>query len=72
MCHQLFGIDNNNGKHHYVKYLPNFTGFENDQTMQLIVQRTSKHFPHPAQCSIIARNKVSVQGRSGEVVPVVL
>lgn len=46
------------GKHHWVKYLPNFTGFNNGQNMQIVVQRTSGHFPLQAQCLIVAKNKV--------------
>lgn len=54
---QLFGIDNISGKFHYVTYLPNFTGFNNEK-IQLVVQRTSKHYPHRAQCLVIAKHKV--------------
>lgn len=55
---QIFGIDNQSGKHHWVKLLPNFAGFNNDQGIKIVVQRTSGHFPLLAQCSIVARNKV--------------
>lgn len=27
--------------------------------MQILVQRTSGHFPHQAQCILIAKNKVN-------------
>lgn len=41
-----------------MKLLPNFGGFSNDQSIKIVVQRTSGHFPLVAQCSIVARNKV--------------
>lgn len=59
---QLFGIDNISGKHHYVTYLPNFAEFNNDQRIKIIVQRTSKHFPHPAQVSILAKHVTTGNG----------
>lgn len=30
--------------------------------MQIIVQRTSKHFPYPAQCTILGRHKKTGNG----------
>lgn len=59
---QLFGMDNVSGKHHWTKYLPNFTGFNNGQPMQILVQRSSGHFPHQAQCVIVAKNKLTGNG----------
>lgn len=59
---QLFGIDNISGKQHYVTNLPNFGAFNSDQPMQIIVQRTSKHFPHPARCVILGKHKISGNG----------
>lgn len=56
---QIFGIDNISGKHHYAKYLPNISEFDNEQKIKLIVQRTSKHFPNPAQVVVLAKNKVT-------------
>lgn len=55
---QLFGIDNISGKQHYVTNLPNFGEFSNGQPMKITVQRTSKHFPHPARCIILAKHTV--------------
>lgn len=43
-------------------YLPNFAEFNNEQRIKLIVQRTSKHFPHPAQVSILAKSAISGNG----------
>lgn len=55
---KLFGIDNQSGKQHWAKLLPNFGGFSHEQGIKIVVQRTSGHFPLLAQCSIVARNKV--------------
>lgn len=52
-------MDNISGKVHWVKYLSNFSGFDNGQSLRILVQRTSRHFPHTAQCMIIGKNKVS-------------
>lgn len=30
--------------------------------MRIIVQRTSKHFPHPARCVILGKHKISGNG----------
>lgn len=54
---KVFGIDNVSGKHHWVRYLPSFTGFGNGQPMKLLVQRTSRFYPLPAQCVILGRQK---------------
>lgn len=51
-------MDNISGKVHWVRYLSDFTGFDNGQSLRIMVQRTSRHFPHPAQCIIIGRFKV--------------
>jgi ER membrane protein complex subunit 1 len=59
---KLFGIDNVSGKQHWVRVLKNFEGFANGQGMRLLVQRTSKFYPLPAQCAIIARDKISGNG----------
>lgn len=59
---QLFGIDNISGKQHYVTNLPNFVAFNGHQPMRIIVQRTSKHFPHPARCVILGKHKISGNG----------
>ncbi|XP_053680149.1 ER membrane protein complex subunit 1 [Anopheles nili] len=54
---KVFGIDNVSGKHHWVRYLPSFSGFGNGQPMRLLVQRTSRFYPLPAQCVILGREK---------------
>uniref|UniRef100_A0A182YG21 DNA-directed RNA polymerase subunit beta n=1 Tax=Anopheles stephensi TaxID=30069 RepID=A0A182YG21_ANOST len=54
---KIFGIDNVSGKHHWVRYLPSFTGFGNGQPMKLLVQRTSRFYPLPAQCVVLGREK---------------
>ncbi|XP_031634273.1 ER membrane protein complex subunit 1 isoform X2 [Contarinia nasturtii] len=59
---KLFGIDNISGKQHYATNLPNFVEFANGQPMKIVVQRTSKHFPYPARCTILGRHKVTGNG----------
>lgn len=59
---KLFGIDNVSGKQHWIRILKDFTGFANDQDMKLFVQRTSKYYPLPAQCAVIAREKSTDNG----------
>ncbi|KAG5679078.1 hypothetical protein PVAND_008673 [Polypedilum vanderplanki] len=59
---KLFGIDNVSGKQHWVKILKNFEGFANGQSAKLLIQRTSKYYPHPAQCAIIAKDKNTGNG----------
>lgn len=55
---KIFGIDNISGKHHWQYFLHNVEHFANDQEMRLLVQRTSKHFPLSALCTVVAKNKV--------------
>lgn len=59
---KLFGIDNVSGKQHWVRVLKNSKGFENGQGMRLLVQRTSKFYPLPTQCVVIARDKNTGNG----------
>uniref|UniRef100_U5ER11 ER membrane protein complex subunit 1 n=1 Tax=Corethrella appendiculata TaxID=1370023 RepID=U5ER11_9DIPT len=59
---KIFGIDNVSGKQHWTKYLTDFTGFNNDQNLKLLVQRTSKFYPLSAQCVILGRNKRTQNG----------
>lgn len=59
---KLFGIDNVSGKQHWIRILKDFTGFNNDISMKLMVQRTSKYYPLPAQCAIIARDRTTGEG----------
>lgn len=59
---KLFGIDNVSGKQHWVQVLKNFDGFATGQGAKLLIQRTSKYYPLPAQCAVIARDKVTGNG----------
>jgi hypothetical protein len=68
---KIFGIDNISGKQHWVKFLPNFGGFNNGQSMKLLVQRTSKYYPLPAQCAVIARHKKTGNGLIFKFNPIV-
>uniref|UniRef100_A0A1Q3FAM0 ER membrane protein complex subunit 1 n=1 Tax=Culex tarsalis TaxID=7177 RepID=A0A1Q3FAM0_CULTA len=59
---KIFGVDNVSGKLHWVRYLPEMTGFGNDQPMKLLVQRTSRFYPLTAQCAVLGRHKVTKNG----------
>lgn len=59
---KLFGIDNVNGKLYWTRVLKEFQEFANDQSVKILVQRTSKYYPLSAQCAIIAREKASGNG----------
>ncbi|XP_037025633.1 ER membrane protein complex subunit 1 isoform X2 [Bradysia coprophila] len=59
---KIFGIDNMSGKYHWIKHLPNFSGFNEHQSLKIFVQRTSRHFPHPPMCSVIGKNKNNGNG----------
>ena len=50
------------GKQHWVKFLPDFSGFKNNQGIKLLVQRTSKFYPLAAQCAIVGRDQVTGKG----------
>ncbi|XP_058063003.1 ER membrane protein complex subunit 1 isoform X1 [Anopheles bellator] len=58
---KVFGIDNVSGKHHWIRYLPTFTGFANGQPMKLLVQRTSRFYPLAAQCVVLGRDRTISQ-----------
>lgn len=68
---KIFGIDNISGKQHWVKFLPNFGGFNKEQRMKLLVQRTSKYYPLPAQCAVIGRHKITGNGLIFKFNPIV-
>lgn len=55
---KLFGLDNLSGKIMWSTYLPNH--IKNFKILKLVVQRTSKHFPHFAQCAIIGKSQVGI------------
>ncbi|GAB0095170.1 ER membrane protein complex subunit 1 [Sergentomyia squamirostris] len=59
---KLFGIDNISGRTHWMKYLQEMVHFTEDQSMKLVIQRTAKHFPHPAQYAVVGKQKDSNKG----------
>ncbi|XP_023300115.2 ER membrane protein complex subunit 1 isoform X2 [Lucilia cuprina] len=59
---KVFGIDNISGKHHWQLYLNNVEEFANGEQMRLLIQRTSKHFPLQALCTIVAKDKLTGNG----------
>uniref|UniRef100_A0A336LFU6 ER membrane protein complex subunit 1 n=1 Tax=Culicoides sonorensis TaxID=179676 RepID=A0A336LFU6_CULSO len=59
---KIYGIDNLSGKFHWIKYLPNIVGFNEEQGLKLLVQRTSKYYPLTAQCVIIGKDKETGNG----------
>ncbi|KAE8738070.1 hypothetical protein FOCC_FOCC016445 [Frankliniella occidentalis] len=52
---KLFGLDNFNGEIVWQKMLLNV----DTSSMQLFVQRTTRHGPYPAQCSLLLKDKDS-------------
>lgn len=53
---KLFGIDSKTGTilwKHYLENVPPGAVFK------LVVQRTTAHFPHPPQCTLLIKDKVS-------------
>uniref|UniRef100_A0A6B2E753 ER membrane protein complex subunit 1 n=1 Tax=Phlebotomus kandelakii TaxID=1109342 RepID=A0A6B2E753_9DIPT len=59
---KLFGIDNISGRVHWTKYLAEIVDFTDNQSMKLLIQRTAKHFPHPAQYAVVGRQRNSPNG----------
>ncbi|XP_059616170.1 ER membrane protein complex subunit 1 isoform X2 [Phlebotomus argentipes] len=59
---KLYGIDNISGKVHWTKFLPEIEDFTDNQSMKLIIQRTAKHFPHPAQYAVVGKQRNSQNG----------
>lgn len=59
---KVYGIDNINGKIHWMNYLRSVENFNNGEDMKLIVQRTSKHFPKQPICTIIAKSSQTKNG----------
>ncbi|XP_019562348.3 ER membrane protein complex subunit 1 isoform X2 [Aedes albopictus] len=59
---KVFGIDNNSGKQHWIRYLPEMIGFANGQSIKLLVQRTSRFYPLSAQCLILGRHRDTKNG----------
>ena len=54
---QLFGIESSSGTILWKQYLPNV---KPDSSFKLMVQRTTAHFPHPPQCTLLLKDKVSL------------
>ncbi|XP_011184855.2 ER membrane protein complex subunit 1 isoform X2 [Zeugodacus cucurbitae] len=59
---KIFGIDNISGKHHWQLYLSDVQNFVNQESMRLLVQRTSKHFPLQPLCTVVAKEKLTGNG----------
>uniref|UniRef100_A0A8C0QX72 ER membrane protein complex subunit 1 n=1 Tax=Canis lupus dingo TaxID=286419 RepID=A0A8C0QX72_CANLU len=51
---QLFGIESSSGTILWKQYLPNV---KPDSSFKLMVQRTTAHFPHPPQCTLLVKDK---------------
>lgn len=61
---QLFGIESSSGTILWKQYLPNV---KPDSSFKLMVQRTTAHFPHPPQCTLLLKDKVSLRRASEPV-----
>ncbi|XP_044739734.1 ER membrane protein complex subunit 1 isoform X2 [Chrysoperla carnea] len=61
---KVFGIDNKNGDIIWQQRLENIKPFTlgDKQSYPLFVQRTTRHFPHPAQCTLLARDQATNEG----------
>ncbi|XP_024838972.1 ER membrane protein complex subunit 1 isoform X2 [Bos taurus] len=51
---KLFGIESSSGTILWKQYLPNV---KPDSSFELTVQRTTAHFPHPPQCTLLLKDK---------------
>ncbi|XP_038387737.1 ER membrane protein complex subunit 1 isoform X7 [Canis lupus familiaris] len=51
---KLFGIESSSGTILWKQYLPNV---KPDSSFKLMVQRTTAHFPHPPQCTLLVKDK---------------
>ena len=58
---QIFGLRSSNGHIEWEYFVPELFPFDRygQQKMLLFVQRTTAHFPHPPQCVVIGKHKVS-------------
>ncbi|GAB1289146.1 ER membrane protein complex subunit 1 [Apodemus speciosus] len=54
MMVMLFGIESSSGTILWKQYLPNV---KPDSSFKLMVQRTTAHFPHPPQCTLLVKDK---------------
>lgn len=52
---QLFGIESSSGTILWKQYLRNV---RLGSSFKLMVQRTTAHFPHPPQCTLLVKDKV--------------
>ncbi|XDV45908.1 hypothetical protein PO909_013917 [Leuciscus waleckii] len=57
---KLFGIDSKSGTVLWKQYLEDI---QPNSIFKLIVQRTTAHFPHPPQCTLLIKNKDTGLGR---------
>lgn len=57
---QLFGIESSSGTILWKQYLPSV---KPDSSFKLMVQRTTAHFPHPPQCTLLVKDKVRLPER---------
>ncbi|XP_064137451.1 ER membrane protein complex subunit 1 isoform X3 [Loxodonta africana] len=51
---KLFGIESSSGTILWKQYLPNV---KPNSSFKLMVQRTTAHFPHPPQCTLLIKDK---------------
>uniref|UniRef100_A0A8C4MAD5 ER membrane protein complex subunit 1 n=1 Tax=Equus asinus asinus TaxID=83772 RepID=A0A8C4MAD5_EQUAS len=51
---ELFGIESSSGTILWKQYL---TNVKPDSSFKLMVQRTTAHFPHPPQCTLLVKDK---------------
>ncbi|XP_016050451.2 ER membrane protein complex subunit 1 isoform X3 [Erinaceus europaeus] len=51
---KLFGIESSSGTILWKQYLPSVRP---DSSFKLMVQRTTAHFPHPPQCTLLVKDK---------------
>ncbi|XP_011702043.1 PREDICTED: ER membrane protein complex subunit 1 isoform X2 [Wasmannia auropunctata] len=60
---KLYGIETRKGEIIWQLRLPNIRGFTKLSNMMILyVQRGSRHFPHPAQCALLAEDKETGEG----------
>ena len=61
---QIYGLDSRNGDIVWSYYLPDLQPFlvGGQPQLLLFVQRTTAHFPHPPQCTVIGKDKVKCHG----------
>lgn len=55
---QIFGIESKKGEIIWQSRVPGIKPFNNSNSMVLYIQRGSRHYPQPPQCSLLATDKV--------------